>query len=274
MRIHIGYFTSTGNTLWLGLKAKEMMEKQGHTVKLFEIMKEGDAFATEECDLTGFFYPVWGSNPPDPLVDYLNAMPEGKGKKLFFVGNCCAFTGDTGLRWKNILEKKGYAVFYMDHVIMPTNINIPWLPENVWKSVPEGDELKKILSGAEKKLEEVCDSILNGEEKVEGRGPISRLGGFMQRKFYWTADWYKPRFSVSKERCVKCGLCYRVCPTGNISRTEDGEISFDGKCVLCVKCYNLCPVNAVLICEKSINDKKYRRYKGPDREIKPVEYRQ
>ncbi|MFC1570676.1 EFR1 family ferrodoxin [Candidatus Omnitrophota bacterium] len=273
MKIKIGYFTSTGNTLWLALKAKDNMESAGHTVKLFEIVKEQDAFSAEESDMTGFFYPVWGSNPPDPMVEYLNNMPEGRSK-IFFVGNCCAFTGDTGLIWKNALEKKGYDVFYLDHIIMPTNMNIPWLPENAIKKVPVGEELEKILSEAQVKLLEVCDSILKREEKVEGGGPISRLGGFMQRKFYWTADWYKSRFLVDKEKCVKCGLCYRVCPTGNISRSEEGEISFNGKCILCVKCFNLCPVNAVLITNKSLDDEKYRRYKGPSREIKPVEYRQ
>ena len=156
---------------------------------------------------------------------------------------------------------------------MPDNINIPWLPENIIKRVPVGEELKKILAEAEDKIVKVCDSILKGERKVEGRGPVSRLGGFMQRKFYWTADWYKPRFSVSRERCVRCGLCYRVCPTGNISRKDDGEITFGKKCILCLKCFNLCPKNAVLVCEKSADDNKYRRYKGPDVEIRPVEYR-
>lgn len=273
MRIKIAYFTSTGNTLWLCLKAKEQMEREGHTVKLFEIVKDAEAFAREECDLCGFFYPVWGSNPPDPIVDYLLDVPEGKGKKLFFVGNCCAFTGDTGLRWKKILGAKGYDVFYLGHIIMPTNINIPYLPENAIKKVPVGEELKKILSEAETTLKKVCGSILKGEQKVEGRGLVSRLGGFMQRKSYWTANWYKSRFFVDKEKCVKCGLCYRVCPAGNISRSEEGDISFDGKCILCVKCFNLCPVNAVMICEKSRNDQKYRRYKGPDSAIKPVEYR-
>ena len=273
MKINIAYFTSTGNTLWLALKAKEIMEKEGHQVNLYEIIKDQSELDLNNCDMIGFLYPVWGSNPPDPMVEYLEKMPEGNGKKLFFVGNCCSFTGDTGLRWKNILEKKGYDVFYLDHIIMPTNINIPWLPENVIKKVPVGEELKKILSEAEIKLREVCSSILKEEKKVEGGGPISRLGGFMQRKFYWTADWYKSRFLVNKKRCVKCGLCYRVCPTGNIKRSKDGEISFGKECILCVKCFNLCPVDAVLICERSRDDEGYRRYKGPDRDIRPVEYR-
>ena len=207
------------------------------------------------------------------MVDYLNNMPPGNGRKLFFVGDCCAFTGDTGLVWKKTLGEKGYDVFYLDHIIMPTNLNIPYLPENAIKRVPAGEELEKILGRAKKKLEQVCDSILKGETRTEGRGPVSRLFGFLQRKLYWTADWYKPRFSVDRDKCLKCGLCYRVCPTGNITRSEEGEISFDGKCILCVKCFNLCPANAVLICEKSRDDNKYRRYKGPGGGIGPVEYR-
>jgi ferredoxin/flavodoxin len=272
MRINIGYFTSTGNTLWLGLKAKALMEQQGHTVKLFEIIKEGAELSREDCDMLGFLYPVWGSNPPDPLVEYLMDLPEGNSKKLFLLGNCAAFTGDTGLHWKNILQKKGYDVFYVDHIIMPTNMNLPWLPENIWK-VPIGNKLKKKLTNAERRIQKVCCSILNNEQKIEGRGPISRLGGYMQRKFYWMADWYKPYFSVNKERCVKCGLCYRVCPTNNISKEDSGEITFYNKCILCMKCYNLCPVNAILIGKKTLDDNKYRRYKGPAKEIKPVEYR-
>lgn len=273
MRINIGYFTSTGNTLWLLLKAKLIMEKQGYTVGLYEIIKDIDDMKHSECDMIGFFFPVWGSNPPDPLLDYMKNMQQSKGQKVFLVGNCAAFIGDTALEIKKILQPKGYDVFYMDHILMPTNMNIPWLPENIWK-VPIGDKLKKILSKAEKKLNEVCTSILKSDNKVEGRGLVSRLGGFMQRKFYWMADWYKPQFSVSKERCIKCGLCYRVCPVGNISIKENKEVVFGKKCILCTKCYNLCPVNAVLICQKSLDDKKYRRYKGPGSEVKPIEYRQ
>ena len=273
MKINIGYFTSTGNTLSLGLKAKEIMERQGHSVELCEIIKDASDFQQKDCEIIGFFYPVWGSNPPDPLVDYLTNMPEGNGKKLFLIGNCCAFTGDTGLRWKKILQKKGYNVFYISHIIMPTNINIPWLPENIIKQVPGEEELKKILSEAEKKLKSICCAILNNKQKTEGRGPFSRLGGYLQRKFYWTANWYKSRFSINEKLCIKCGLCYRICPTNNISRKENGEITFGSKCILCVKCYNLCPKNAILICQQSTNDKKYRRYKGPDKTIKPIEYR-
>lgn len=280
MKIHIVYFTSTGNTLWLAQKAKALMEQQGHGVELFEVIKDRQALddpTASACDLLGVFYPVWGSNPPDPLVNYLQALPEGAGQRIFLVGNCCAFTGDTGLRWKSILGKKGYDVYYLDHVIMPTNINIPWLPENCIKKVPVGDELATILAHAEASLPAICEAILMGETKEDGHGLLNKIGGVMQRKFYWTANGYKSRYRVEKSRCVQCGLCHRVCPTGHITRKANDEIVFGGngtKCIFCVKCFNLCPTNAVLICEKSIDDEKYRRYKGPGDGVLPVEYRE
>ena len=273
MRINIAYFTSTGNTLWLCTKAKEMMEKQGHTVKLYEIINDREAFSKDECDMTGFFYPVWGSNPPDPMVEYRENMPEGNGRKVFLVGDCCALNGDTGFYFKEILDKKGYDVFFTDHLIMPTNFNLPYEPENYWKRVPLEAERNRILSEAESKLQNIVASILKGERKFDGKGIIDRLAGALQRKTYWIGNGYKSHFSISKERCIDCGLCIRMCPSGNITMNENGEKVFGDRCMLCVKCYNLCPVNAVLICQVSIDDEKYRRYKGPDKEIKPVLYR-
>ncbi|MDP8218937.1 MAG: EFR1 family ferrodoxin [Candidatus Theseobacter exili] len=181
--------------------------------------------------------------------------------------------GDTGFFWKKMMDKKGYDIFYTNHLIMPTNFNLPYEPENYWKRVPLEDERNKILAVAEKKLQMICEDILKGERKIDGTGVVGRLAGALQRKTYWIGNGYKSHFSVSKEKCVNCGLCYRMCPSANISIKEDGEKVFGDKCMLCVKCYNLCPVNAVLICEVSIDDKKYRRYKGPSKEFRPVEYR-
>ena len=273
MKIHFLYYTSTGNTLWLATKAKEYFEDKGHEVQLYEILKDSEAFDKDECDLKGIFYPVWGSDPPDPMMEYRKKMLEGNGQKIFLVGNCCAFSGDTGMRWKRVLEKKGYDVIFGGHVIMPTDFNMPWMPWNVWKRVPEGEKLQKILDKALTKLHGFCESILNEEHNIDGKGPINWVEGASQRGIVWTEAWWKNHYSVSEELCIKCGLCTRICPTGNITKTEEGKIIFGDNCIMCVKCYNHCPKNAVLIFKKSINTKKYPRYKGPSKEIRPVQYR-
>ena len=270
MIINILYFTSTGNTLWLAQQAKKIIEEKGHTVNLFEAVTSGAEFA-EDCDMIGVFYPVWGSNLPDPVRDKLEQMKEGGGKKIFLVGNCAVFTGDTGMHWKRILEKKGYDVFYLDHLTMPININIPgW---NLWK-VPGKEKQDKLFAEAEAYLREVSSSILEGKTKKDGTSPFSRFFGWLQRVGLQPfTDYAKKFFSCNSEKCTRCGLCYRMCPRDNITIDEEKGALFGDDCIICMKCYNLCPQNAVLVNKGSIDDKRYRRYKGPGRGIKPVEYR-
>jgi len=274
MKINIVYFTSTGNTLWLAKKARGFFERQGHRVTLFEVINDGDAFLEEEGDLLGVFYPVWGFLPAVPLWEFLREkMPEGNGKKIFFIGDCAGIAGDTSMACKRLMEAKGYQAFYFNHIFMPNNYTLPWMPYNYWKKVPSEEKLGKMLSAAETRLEKMCQSVLNRERRFEGRGLFWRCYGWLQRKTEPIVNCYKSRFSVVKERCIKCGLCVRICPTGNISRNDDGDIVFGSECLVCAKCYNLCPKDAILICDKTINNKKYKRYKGPSREIKPVIYR-
>jgi formate hydrogenlyase subunit 6/NADH:ubiquinone oxidoreductase subunit I len=120
----------------------------------------------------------------------------------------------------------------------------------------------------------MCDAILTGERKYKGGDPVSRLGGWFQRltndvSFYK----YQENLQFDRERCTRCMLCYQMCPTGNIHLDQDGELQFGTTCIFCLKCYNLCPNYATLIGEGSRDYEKYRRYKGPSPEVKPVVYR-
>lgn len=300
MIIHISYFSSTGNTLFAVSRIKTAFELKGHSVRLFEVVKDGLSFL-HNADMVGIVYPVWGSTLPEPYRDLIPRMKNGNGKKLFLLGNCGIFTGDTGMYWKKRIEKQGYDVFYVDHLVLPVNINVPGF--NFFK-VPDGKKKEWIFQKAENRLKEICESILKEKRKLDGTGPLARLGGGGQRFFYWVTGYWKEMFMIDHTKCIKCRLCERMCPAHNINidniksnmgvfnikdnhgddvriyninvnkiRPGEKDSCFGSHCILCLKCYNLCPEDAVLIGEKSRDTKKYRRYKGPSADFKPVLYR-
>jgi len=164
MKIDIAYFTSTGNTLWLAQRARDLMGAEGHAVRLFDPVAQPGGFAND-ADLLGILYPVWASTLPDPLQALVQALPRGEGRRLFLLGNCAIFTGDTGMHWKRRIEPRGYDVFFVDHLLMPINVNVPGF--NFWP-VPPPEEVRAILGRADEKLAEVCAAILSGERRVDG----------------------------------------------------------------------------------------------------------
>ncbi|UCF00151.1 MAG: NADH-quinone oxidoreductase subunit NuoF [Planctomycetota bacterium] len=54
------------------------------------------------------------------------------------------------------------------------------------------------------------------------------------------------KFEVDKDRCVKCGQCYNVCPVGAIdwNKKEYAKIN-NAKCVKCKACLNACEFMAI-----------------------------
>ncbi|MCX5701559.1 MAG: 4Fe-4S binding protein [Candidatus Omnitrophica bacterium] len=55
------------------------------------------------------------------------------------------------------------------------------------------------------------------------------------------------KFEVLIEKCVKCGLCFGVCPAGAIiwEKQEYAKINLD-KCIKCKACINVCPFLAII----------------------------
>lgn len=274
MRISLLYFSSTGNTRLLADHARDWLERHGAAATVHEVIKSQPADVLD-CELLIVLYPVWGSDMPEPLQVFFEGVERASTDHITrpavaLVGNCGIFTGDTGVYWKARLERRGWEVVYADHALMPVNINVPNF--NLWK-VPRAAERAEIVRRGGRKLERILAGLLAGERRYAGRGPLDRLGGWLQRTFYEPSlQVWKDDLAVATARCTRCGLCARMCPTANITLDDDG-VSFGGECIFCLKCFNLCPVGAVLVGARSRDREQYRRYKGPMGKPRPELYR-
>lgn len=62
-----------------------------------------------------------------------------------------------------------------------------------------------------------------------------------------TGSWRTLRPIVDKEKCIKCGICWKFCPDVSIHVKEDGaEVNYDF-CKGCGICAEECPVDAIVM---------------------------
>ncbi len=263
MKIHVKYFTSTGNTKWVCDEFKKHLEDFNHTVIISDVIKDGIDF-DDDADMVGIIYPVWGSTLPSVLGENL-LKSKKSDKKMFLIGNCGAFSGDTGPHWKKKIEKVlGYDVFYANHLVMPLTLNIPY---GDFMPVSDDEGIKKALENAKPTIKKMCDSILNEERFIKGKDILGIMGGIFQRvQDKYMVPLRKKGMSINKIKCTNCNICSKICPMDNINVIEKTLIKKDN-CIFCLRCYNLCPEKAFLVGIKSFDSEKYKRYKGINKDF-------
>ncbi len=54
------------------------------------------------------------------------------------------------------------------------------------------------------------------------------------------------KFEVDEQKCIKCGLCYKVCPAEAIKWEKKSKAEIDKNlCIKCKSCIDICPVDAI-----------------------------
>jgi len=189
--------------------------------------------------MIGIGFPIYGLREPKILKEFVKVLPVGHNKKVFIFNTAADFVSMNDEASGYLIRKlnrKGYNVFYDRTICMGCNFLIKY----------DNALVKQFYVSAKKKVEILCEEVLNGTYRIKKIGFLFRvlIGGLHWLEDNCGARMFGKSLKVSQQ-CSGCGECIRNCPSKNI-RIKNGKIRFGFKCFLCMRCIYACPNNAIV----------------------------
>lgn len=232
----IYWYSGTGNSYLIAEKIAQTFSDLGYPTQMVQI-REGLIAEIPENVILGFVFPIAVCGTYPFIWEFVESIPLGKNK-VFMADTLAGYSGGIKGPLGKTLKKKGYQTIGAIEIIMPENF-------------PPGKTLsKKILARIEPgvaEAERFVRELLEGKTVWEDIPIFSTFLGLICRL---KAPWKFLRkifsFKISHKKCVKCGLCARLCPVGNFNFIEGAFPIILNNCQTCMRCVAYCPSGAVL----------------------------
>ncbi|MDE5563223.1 MAG: EFR1 family ferrodoxin [Clostridiales bacterium] len=247
------YFNGTGNTK----HCVEYFLNRLEGGRAYEIESEGVTAAIQSSDEIVFAYPVYYSNLPKIVREFIVGNAElWRGKKIFIIATMGLFSGDGAGCSARLFKKYGAKTLGGLHLKMPDCIgDVKLLKKSL-------DENRKIIIQAERKMDAVVKEINDGKYPKEGLNFFYHVAGLFGQRLYFRGKTkrYYTKIKTDVSKCVKCGLCVSLCPMSNIAMED--KVIFQDKCTMCYRCFANCPKQAITIIGKQVYEQcKFENYK-------------
>ncbi len=241
----IVYFSQQGSTKKIAEKIGSSLVQIGHSVDFFNL-KDGSPPDIKNYDFLGIGSPTYYFQPPFIVTKYLKRLSNLKGKPFFVFVLHGAFKGRTGNVIREILSKKGgkeIGYFFCrgaDIVYLYLKEGYLYSPDNPTEEDLKnaenfGRKVSKVFSGGKYKKPPIDQDVPSFVFKIER---------FLSNNFL-VKNFYSRLFRVNKNKCIRCGLCIKNCPTKNIKKDENGYPVWGRNCLSCLMCEMNCPREAI-----------------------------
>ncbi len=273
-RVHISYFSATGNTASAVAVMKETLEANGYSVELARV--EGGILPPEgDYDAYVFAFSVFGFAPAALFIRYLKRFKRGNKPVYVFSVNGASAVGDAivngdsgyaGGYAARILAGKGYSARAIGSASYPVNWTQFFNPVEARIGdavVAKGDEAaRRFAEGIAADRSDTPTDALRGDPRDPSRGmprdvprdvprparlPLERGKrslAFMIPLFTSFPRRLLGKLFVADSSCTGCGACAKACPAGAI-RLRAGKPAWGSDCQGCNRCINMCPRKAI-----------------------------
>lgn len=263
------YFSGTGNTWWVAEELCRQLTGKGFNSRTYSIENVTAAKAASliaESDLVGFGYPIYGSDIPQIMKDFISELHCYPGKDALVFCSQWLWSGDGAALGASVLAEKGFAVKWGEHFLMPNNVTVSVV------RLPYTNDPARLAAVRQKaagRVNRLVDHIAVGKPYRHGFNYLAFVLGCLQRIPYRRVyPGLKNHIGIDTNLCIKCDECVRLCPVGNFHDT-DGEVRIKGNCILCLRCYNFCPVAAVTYMKRPHSPGRGEPYRGPIEDFDP-----
>ncbi len=239
------YFSQGGTTARVAESIADGLRAAGHQVDLCN-MKDERPQDIDGYDLLGIGFPVYYYRPPFNVTDYVNSLPGLDGLPVFVFVLHGTYRGDAGTVVRSALARRGaQEVGYFrarggDYYLAYLKQGYLFSPDH-----PTAEELAEAEVFGQKVAARLAGREYTRPKDDEPPAAVYRLERFLVNR--WLANQvYTRLFRVKAKECTACGLCMKLCPTGNITERRGGLPVWGRHCLLCLSCEMKCPTEAIV----------------------------
>ena len=245
------YFSSTGNSKHVAKRIAEATDDWTRSITKFEVR---DFIEIKKGGSLGIVCPTYFGGLPANMREFISKVRVmlGDGVYCYFVATYGGKTGQVAKDMENELSKRDihldakYSVKMVDTYTPMFDVS---------------DEAKNrtIEEAAEAEIDQVIAHI-----KARDTGDFVRdkLMGLISRSMYRKYDAARHTSNFTAEdRCVKCMLCVKRCPSRAIEMKDGKPHWIKDQCVLCLGCLHRCPKFSIQYGDKT---KGHGQYKNPN----------
>jgi len=252
-RAVILFFSGTGNTWWVADRIKKQLDQRGinaDTVSVDTLTPAKADWWIRTADLVLLGWPVYGSDMPEPMKQFVDALPVvEKGKHIHVFCTQMIFSGDGAWHYHRHFEDKGLIIDSAEHFFMPSNLS----------GNKSEAHYHRVMECCGRRVDRYVERLMMSHSRI--RGKHSGWMGILQRGPYrWFYGRMQRLIRIDADKCTGCGLCVKLCPVENI-KLEGNAQPLD-HCALCMRCAAFCPARAISVLNirtpYALYDKRFR----------------